>query len=552
MGILGIKNPSDISGDSSDSLEFRMIHKSLDASPVYDAISYTWSDIHQTKDIRMNGRRFSVPENVFSILQHRSSYWATRYIWIDFLCINQKEDDEKTKQVQLMREIYSTATRVIVWLGDGRHSDLVPVFLDELIWIRLVNKQSIRSERIFRKYLNKRTEPKWLAFLDLLNQPWFERVWVIQELAFARKVDAVYGNRFIDWDVLIHIMHTFEFEGEKDAFRLLQSTDENSVSPPLPRSLQHAFMMEALREGVAQRQWRGIDGLLIHCRNFKATEPKDKVFALFGLAYPDSLGPLKIDYKKTVQEVYIETAQHLTQNEGIEILHMAGIGNPRGVPNLPSWVPDWSTTPQCQTLYDVGGINYHAAGDTRPMVSHLDDFKVQISGIKVDSIDLITTILETAPRNEGNESQNLSTQQRYLLWHDEALALCKKLPTSSYQGTTASPTEVFWRTIIGDKTSTQRPAPAIYGEYYLAWKESLRSKTSTLWSSSPATDSSSSTLDESQIEETLQSTRFHLVLNSCSGDRRFCVTRGGFMGLVPKDTQLGDEVFIFAGRRRRL
>lgn len=446
-----------------------------------------------------------------------------------------------------MTEIYSAASCVIVWLGDGHNSHLVNGLLDELEWIRLVNDKSARGERIFKKYLDQQTSPQWLALLDLLNRPWFERVWVIQELAFAQRVDAIYGKKFIDWDILIHIMQSFENEGGKDAYWLLQSTDDFLESRPLPSGPKHALVMAVLREELGNGETQTLADLLIHCQYFKATRPEDKVFALLGLAFPASLGPLKVDYRKTIQEIYIQTAQHLLAEEDvIQLFHVAGIGNFRGVPNLPSWVPDWSTSPQSHTLSFLPNVSYRAAGHTHATIcASADRLTTLVSGINVDYVDSMGSILEVQ-KSEENRPGGLSIQQRYLLWHDEALALSKELPKGSYRRS-MSLSEAFWRAIIGDKTSTQRPAPPVYAEYYRAWKESLRSDDSRWLLVSKGKDSDQSSDNEDLLEHMLKVTRFNLALRFCSGERRFCITKGGFMGLVPKYTQPGDEICLFSG-----
>ncbi|PMD50110.1 HET-domain-containing protein, partial [Hyaloscypha bicolor E] len=92
------------------------IHR-IDSRPSYEAISYTLGDPSQSRSVIINGCKLEVNSNAFDILQDRATFLKTRKIWIDSICINQVDKEEKSVQIPLMREIYSRASRVLVWLG---------------------------------------------------------------------------------------------------------------------------------------------------------------------------------------------------------------------------------------------------------------------------------------------------------------------------------------------------------------------------------------------------------------------------------------------------
>jgi len=95
----------------------RLIKQSLDQSPVYDALSYTWGDPTQTVSITIDGDpAFQVTANLGRALQYLRLEQDVRTIWIDSICINQKDVKERSEQVSLMRKIYSNAATVRVWL----------------------------------------------------------------------------------------------------------------------------------------------------------------------------------------------------------------------------------------------------------------------------------------------------------------------------------------------------------------------------------------------------------------------------------------------------
>jgi hypothetical protein len=90
----------------------------LNSSIKYEALSYTWDNQKPTRDITCNEKSLCVTENVFQALQQLRSKKARRQIiWIDAICINQKDQAEKTSQVSMMGDIYARAHKVNVWLS---------------------------------------------------------------------------------------------------------------------------------------------------------------------------------------------------------------------------------------------------------------------------------------------------------------------------------------------------------------------------------------------------------------------------------------------------
>src|SRR5690242_3154228 len=103
---------------SRDLISCELIHECLDNVRPYAALSYVWGSPLPSRDIQIDGQRVPVGENLYqAVLQLREKDESV--LWIDAICINQSDNSEKTTQVQLMREIYSRAHGVIVWLGCG-------------------------------------------------------------------------------------------------------------------------------------------------------------------------------------------------------------------------------------------------------------------------------------------------------------------------------------------------------------------------------------------------------------------------------------------------
>jgi len=138
---------------------------------LYEALSYVWGDPDKTRPIRVDGVRFPVTINLHAALLRLRDHSFERIIWVDAVCINQKNQKEQGQQVQLMVKIYSKAYRVIVWLGneadDAKGTDDAERALDD---IRLAaNEESTERSK---KEMNQQ------AIINLLQRPWFQRIWV--------------------------------------------------------------------------------------------------------------------------------------------------------------------------------------------------------------------------------------------------------------------------------------------------------------------------------------------------------------------------------------
>jgi Heterokaryon incompatibility protein (HET) len=137
---------------------------SSETTHLYEALSYAWGDERVMKDICIGEHRFKIRENLHQALLRLRNHSMERILWVDAICIDQKNKLERGDQIRHMVKIYSQASRVIVWLGDaGNNSDQV------FDYIRAA------AEDDFKNSPGDKKEEK---VLDLLDRPWFRRMWV--------------------------------------------------------------------------------------------------------------------------------------------------------------------------------------------------------------------------------------------------------------------------------------------------------------------------------------------------------------------------------------
>jgi hypothetical protein len=198
-----------------------LIDVSLDENPSYEALSYAWGENEASIPFSCDGRILKVTPNLNAALHRLVSRGASRTLWIDQICINQggdkeRRDDgersEKSVQVAMMHDIYQTAEKVIVWLGEvpGDIEQAVQAIPD--IQEALANAGGgimLLSKANFAHWgLPELDSPIWAALYKILSSPWFERLWTLQEVVLAQRIEILCGKTFIDWDSLCSFTKT--------------------------------------------------------------------------------------------------------------------------------------------------------------------------------------------------------------------------------------------------------------------------------------------------------------------------------------------------------
>jgi hypothetical protein len=103
-------------------LRFRFKIVDLDMFPEFAALSYVWgSSTTSLPAVTHNNTVVTVTENCYAALLHLRKALGSFTIWVDAICINQAQEnnEEKSAQLLLMGEIYSSASVVYIWLGES-------------------------------------------------------------------------------------------------------------------------------------------------------------------------------------------------------------------------------------------------------------------------------------------------------------------------------------------------------------------------------------------------------------------------------------------------
>ncbi|KAF2006132.1 HET-domain-containing protein, partial [Amniculicola lignicola CBS 123094] len=152
-------------GNNESPLQCQLSHHPLDSDLQFYALSYTWDQGGGYQDIGCDGRNLRVTKNLCNFLLQFRETETRQFLWVDAICIDQENFEERSSQVQLMRRIYSDATRVFVWLGNANSTTALAFRLIEDTILDQIDK-SIWDEN---------------AVVELLSRPYWSRVWIIQE-----------------------------------------------------------------------------------------------------------------------------------------------------------------------------------------------------------------------------------------------------------------------------------------------------------------------------------------------------------------------------------
>ncbi|KAN0106852.1 HET domain containing protein [Hyaloscypha variabilis] len=328
-----------IPNEFAEDIHCSLARVSLDDAPSYEALSYAWGSPQCTRQIYLDEVPYAVTNNLESALRHLRYLDRPRVLWIDALCINQRDLLERNSQITHMSDVYERASEVVAWLGDEyEHSDLAFDAFEALPNSDQIHWDAENNPMLQRVSVN----PEYLtAVCQLLDRSWWHRVWTVQESILGRSLRFYCGHRQICANSL--------FAVAKSYFKHRTSCCHDQLGV-FRRT--HTFpYLEALHALYQIRQTRNIyklQNLIASYRSRRCADPRDKIYGLLGLASGEEVNLIRPDYSIPTPEVYEQVSLRLIEkSRSLQILsqvyprHM----NPIGIETikLPSWVPDWTS-----------------------------------------------------------------------------------------------------------------------------------------------------------------------------------------------------------------
>jgi len=465
-------------------------------------------------------------------------------LWADAICINQDDDIERAQQVGIMRFIYSQAKSVFIWLGnceDNRllteafsllHAALNEYEKELLQWLQEKHEhaaqfnpstEELTVEKNQRRGLPPLDAPEWRSLQWFFSNPWFSRVWILQEIALARSATVFLG----DYEIV-------------DLYRLGYVSDwftrkEYNFEPgQLCKSGALDYLFDkSFHINVTGKRFELLR-LLQGTRELGASLPEDRVYGLLGISSDINLESTTFnivpDYSKSYPQIYRETTRLIVScitdldvlGEVVTPIRRVGTG-------WPTWVPDWTKDPTFLRFTMFSTQNFNAcAGMPRQIDENTDMSILRLKGVGVDTITHCTpqfdSPLHSVPSLWG--------------WTSKRLGPCTNLYLN---GDTLG--FAFTITVTGADTG--------YG-LHPADDPDFMAEASNFWKSSLSRDLLNGNRRNESKRSAVSTTRlsaFQRSICCACTNRCFFITSKGYIGIGPSEMKPGDKVVVLLGGR---
>lgn len=516
----------------------------------YNALSYTWGDPRPKgmrksrvepveQRIYLNGRPKNVKDNLYRALIRLTSQSMLQDtpIWIDAVCINQDDPNEKSSQVSMMGKIYEGAIMVIAWLGET--DEFTEAGLEALRCLAAVNQgltaadYAVHQRRELSSYsLNER---HWQGLVAFFCRAWFTRVWVIQEVTLAKKLVVLFGESKVAEDTMRGAATFLARAGLWFKLTSYIFRFSHDVNGPRSRDVpalgavigSFAGLGAGIRKGGVHPKLVTLFG-----RGNDASDPRDHIYAMAALvklaqesrrdkeADEWALAPAPA-YVDEVEKVIIDWARWMIKDMDNYMLfsHVEDHSH-RRLRSLPSWVPDLSVSMMPNTFRYLDQHN-----QWRPSGDDVDGLLTPIENtthMKTEAGLFDTVVAVAEPFNAMEDSRDYTSISQLPQSHQGEFSPYHQIPSS-----------VLASTMTAGNTNNYDP-------------ETLAHILST-WITAKSSGAASigSTINDATARQQVQ--WFDAASGQVRRARRLFLTRRGYIGIAAQSALIEDAIWILPG-----
>ncbi|KAL8732303.1 MAG: hypothetical protein Q9166_002875 [cf. Caloplaca sp. 2 TL-2023] len=390
----------------------------LHGAPEYEALSYVWGKDEFPNILHLPSGYLKITDSLASALRGLRLPDETRVLWVDAVCINQRDNVEKAQQVAQMASIYRNASGVVAWLGGETGATLdIKAVLNLSQKAKEIGLQSPKdgNGEIVRTHVYGNSERvRWIMdfmravedarFPLIYESSWFTRMWIVQEALLAKSLLLCCCGNLLEWEDFERVM-------------MLIHAVNAAIRLPIPGResfIKHAWSLVEVRD-----RWRSsprksydqaseITYYMHQLRRRSCKDDRDRVFALRGLLPDNSELVIHPDYSKTVPGVYTELTRSQLKLGNIGVLYDAGLWkrkffqlpglkakNPYQMTSwskyLPSWVPDYRKETAFMELAEMQFGNYFGIDPRVPLNLDLSKESYRLA-TQATLVDIITFV----------------------------------------------------------------------------------------------------------------------------------------------------------------
>lgn len=363
------------------------------AAQHYEALSYVWGSPENPVTIRVVTSStpepvedvsasacitapLGVTQNLASALRHLRRRDSARTLWIDAICIDQQNIAERSEQVGKMAEVYSLAARVVIFLGlSSPGTDLALRIAD---WLGKFLYYDCRDQT-FASTSDDPEEAHWAdldqplpfneeqirALEELFWRPWFERLWVVQEVLLSADAVVICGKQ-----------ETTALSIKIAAALLVKKSTMTSRCEALSQaSLSRlGYALDVFEE----TRDRPLLELVQDTHHLKCADDKDKIYGVLSLA--SDVDDIEPDYSLSTIEVYGQLAVDLMNRSQLMFLSSCELGN--RMLNGPSWIPDWTRKRRTRPIEACNAATFAC----QPVHVNLAEGWIRVTAVRVGTV----------------------------------------------------------------------------------------------------------------------------------------------------------------------
>lgn len=322
----------------------------------YAALSYCWGNPNDTTAILVNGVETQVTKTLAEALRclARTCQFYERFkLWVDALCIDQANYVERGEQVSVMRSFYSSAWSILGFLGpEANASGKALRLLVTLATIYDNKEECVRVRENLMQGIHNHEPGSWLALNRLMLRPYWERLWILQELVMGGfRTVLLCGSEDIPWQVFCRGISVIHFELWVARHEGIQADIQQSIidpsdetydfdaTPQLDHVFKDSWVLTEIQESRSKEP-ASFSRLLEVVNVCKCVDARDKVYGVLGIMDPKLSANIVPDYTADLATIMITTAMAYISTYGnLALLRDA---NMWGAAGAPSWVPDWT------------------------------------------------------------------------------------------------------------------------------------------------------------------------------------------------------------------